>query len=57
MKEITDVTRFEVIDHTDNGKGRDFYFDNRGSGKPFKVEVHVQDGGRTVKVFLSEKKN
>lgn len=42
------VNRFEVIDHTPNGKGRALYH----SGK---VELSFQDSGKTLKVFLTDK--
>jgi hypothetical protein len=46
------VTRFEVIDHTTDGsQGRvlvQYGVD---------VQVSLQDGGRTLKVFLSDKED
>lgn len=45
------VTRVEVIDHTDEGKGREFV----KYCKPGDVEVSVQDDGRTIKVFITNK--
>jgi hypothetical protein len=43
------VTRFEVIDHTDNGVGRQYWqYD-------VSVELSYQDEGKTLKVFLQEK--
>ncbi|MBK9496874.1 MAG: hypothetical protein IPO08_20675 [Xanthomonadales bacterium] len=44
------VSRFEVIDHTTSGKGRD-YVKPPCAGK-FDIELSVQDQGRTLKVFL-----
>lgn len=49
------VTRFEVIDHTgtidDNPNfGRVFVKNNVG------IETHIQDDGKTLKVFLNDRK-
>jgi len=41
------VTRFEVIDHSKKMRGR--YVVEYG----IKVEVSIQDDGRTMKVFLT----
>jgi hypothetical protein len=41
------ITRFEVIDHSDKMRGR--YVVEYG----VKVEVSIQDEGRTMKVFLT----
>ena len=43
------VTRFEVIDHTTNGKGRLQPYYN------VDVELSYQDDGKTLKVFLTNK--
>lgn len=46
---VDNVTRFEVIDHTFKNKGRVLVeYDVR-------VEISIQDEGRTMKVFLTEK--
>lgn len=48
------VTRFEVIDHTYSilkGGGRVLVSHNK------KIELSIQDEGRTLKVFLSSKEN
>ena len=45
------LTRFEVIDHTKNGKGRMFV--RRGS-TPIDVKFVFQDDNRTLKVFLND---
>lgn len=42
-----DVTRFEVIDHSKKMRGR--YVVEYG----VKVEVSIQDDGKTMKVFLT----
>jgi hypothetical protein len=50
--DTTKVTRVEVIDHTksvENGGGRAYVFHD-GSAK---VDVQLQDEGRTLKVFIS----
>lgn len=54
------VTRVEVIDHTkviENGGGRCYTFwheyDEADIPNP-KVEVHLQDDGRTLKVFIGK---
>lgn len=55
------VTRIEVIDRTkpsEDGGGRCYTFwneyDTADIKKP-KVELHLQDDGRTLKVFIDEK--
>lgn len=45
------VNRFEVIDHTEGGDGREMV---KWKGADFKVETSVQDDGRTLKIFLRE---
>ncbi len=51
------ITRFEVIDHREGGdlnnRGRVFV---TGIQPNLKVEVSIQDEGRTMKVFLSDRK-
>ena len=49
---LTDTTRVEIIDHTLGGAGRVCSYHNVPC-----VSVEFQDGGRTLKVFLSEKVN
>jgi hypothetical protein len=44
----TKVSRFEVIDHTETGTGRDFV--KYGAN----VELNYQDDGKTLKVFLKD---
>lgn len=44
------VNRFEVIDHTSNGQGRVL---SKWESFDFQPFFDVQDGGRTLKVFLS----
>jgi len=46
---LNKVTRFEVIDHTWAGTGRDLV--RYGT----EVEISYQDDGRTLKVFLKDK--
>ncbi len=46
------VTRFEVIDHTKNGLGRLVVV----TGDDVAVELSYQDDGRTLKVFLRDRK-
>lgn len=49
------VTRVEVIDHTRDvfhGGGRAYFFMKEG----IKVEFSLQDDGRTLKLFISDKK-
>jgi len=45
------VTRFEVIDHTSELQGRILV------KYGVKVEISIQDEGRTMKVFLTDKIN
>jgi hypothetical protein len=46
IREYDDVTRFEVIDQMTGGRGRCLVrYDTR-------VELSMQNGGRTLKVFL-----
>ena len=49
--ETEKVTRFEVIDHTSELKGRILV------KYGVKVEISIQDDGRTMKVFLTDKIN
>lgn len=49
--EIEKVTRFEVIDHTSELQGRILV------KYGVKVEISIQDDGRTMKVFLTDKIN
>jgi hypothetical protein len=43
------VTRFEVIEHTEGGRGR-FYTKHN-----IKVDLSFQDDSKTLKVFVSDK--
>ena len=45
---MTDVTRFEVIDHTKYGEGRVFV------AWPCRIELSYQDDDRTLKVFIKD---
>lgn len=48
------ITRVEVIDHTDNGSGREYI---KREELPFIVTLSIQDDGRTLKIFLKENSN
>lgn len=59
-KEIdtSQITRVEVINHTKRGEqGRAYtYWSEYGNGiKDPHVELHLQDEGRTLKVFITDK--
>ena len=45
------VTRFEVIDHSKDGEGRELVKYNIG------VDLQLQDDGKTLKVFVSDGTN
>lgn len=45
------VNRVEVINHTQKGTGREYTFWEKNAT----VEVHMQDDGRTMKIFISDK--
>ena len=47
--ETEKITRFEVIDHTSELQGRILV------KYGVKVEISIQDDGRTMKVFLTDK--
>lgn len=49
-EELAKVSRFEIIDHTENGEGRVFvkYKDN------MRISTSTQDQERTLKVFLTD---
>lgn len=49
--DTSNVTRVEVIDHTMTGKGRSYFHWEEDS----KVELSLQDEGRTLKVFIRSK--
>ena len=49
--ETEKITRFEVIDHTSELQGRILV------KYGVKVEISIQDDGRTIKVFLTDKIN
>lgn len=51
--DLSNVTRFEVID--DKGK-RYVNWDNR-SDVPLNIKFSMQDDGKTLKVFISDKKD
>jgi len=48
IQHIDKVTRFEVIDHTKKQRGRIVV------EYGIKVEVSIQDDGKTMKVFLTD---
>ena len=52
MNELAKVTRFEVIDHRENGEGRVLVV----KGNNIKVETSMQDNDRTLKVFITDTK-
>lgn len=52
MNELAKVTRFEVIDHRENGEGRVLV----ARGNNIKVETSMQDNDRTLKVFITDTK-
>ena len=47
---LQSVNRFEVIDHTKNAKGRCY------TAYGCEVELSLQDGNRTLKVFVTDRK-
>lgn len=49
--ETEKITRFEVIDHTSEFQGRILVKCG------VRVEISIQDDGRTMKVFLTDKIN
>jgi len=53
--DTSNVTRVEVIDHTKTEGGRVYtYWSEYGTGVPNpKVEIQLQDDGKTLKVFIS----
>lgn len=46
--EEVEVTRFEVVDHTSTGTGRDFV------KYAVSVKLAYQDNGKTLKIFLED---
>lgn len=48
--EFKSITRFEAIDHRKNGNGRVL------SVWDINIEVSIQDSGKTMKVFITDKK-
>lgn len=52
LRKSSKITRVEVIDHSKNGKGREYVkWDEKVT-----VDMDLQDGGRTLKVFISDRK-
>ena len=49
--EAQTVNRFEIINHLSDGTGREVVV---WRGESFKVEFSMQDGGRTLKAFLTD---
>lgn len=49
--EPKEYTRLEVIDHTDQGTGREY---TKWVSEPFTVKFDEQDEGRTLKIFLAD---
>lgn len=52
MVTLPTVNRIEVIDHTRTGEGRALV---KWENFKFDVEFDIQDDGKTIKIFLSEK--
>jgi hypothetical protein len=52
VNELAKVSRFEVIDHRENGEGRVLV----ARGNNLKVETSLQDSDRTLKVFITDTK-
>ena len=52
MNELAKVSRFEVIDHRENGEGRAMVI----QGNNLKVETSLQDSNRTLKLFINDTK-
>ena len=50
--DTTKVNRVEVIDHSKGGTGRDYV--KWAKEREVKVELHLQDDGRTLKVFIED---
>ena len=52
MNELAKVNRFELIDHTQDGKGRVYvkYANN------IMVKTDLQDSNRTLKIFVTDTK-
>ena len=50
MNELIQVSRFEIIDHTENGEGRVFV----KYGQNMKVQTSIQDEDKTLKIFISD---
>jgi len=54
----SNYTRVEIIDHTSTGKGRVYTLhpENwlKDDAKRFTVKESVQDGGKTLKIFIGE---
>ncbi len=51
LEDLGEVTRFEVIDHTEDGEGRAFI---KWLETKYRVQYSIQDEGKTIKVFLGE---
>ena len=49
------VTRVEIIDHTGDSNSEDYGRVYVKWNKNIKVEVHLQDDDRTLKVFVKKK--
>lgn len=47
---VEKVTRVEIINHA-HGKGRVYSIQNEG----IRIELDLQDGGRTLKVFIDKR--
>lgn len=45
------ITRVELIDHSENGKGRVY---TKWEEEPVSVTLDLQDGERTLKIFIND---
>ena len=51
QSDIYKINRLEIIDHTEQGRGRAF---TKWEDVPFLAEVELQDGEKTLKIFLTK---
>lgn len=52
LRTVDSITRVEVIDHSEDGCGKEY---SKWDEK-VKIELDLQDEGRTLKVFISDRK-
>lgn len=48
------LNRLEIINHLESGEGREYTVFKK---EDFNIELQIQDDGRTLKIFLSEKED